>query len=62
MLELIENGVNNIVCVQPFGGCLLNHITGKGVTAVDYDPVASEINQINRIKLLMSVARQNVKC
>ncbi|MCA6070211.1 MAG: hypothetical protein LE180_03760 [Endomicrobium sp.] len=60
MLELIEDGVNNIVCVQPFG-CLLNHITGKGVTAVDYDPGASETNQINRIKLLMSVARQNVK-
>ncbi|MDR1940958.1 MAG: acyl-CoA dehydratase activase-related protein [Endomicrobium sp.] len=73
MLELIEDGVNNIVCVQPFG-CLPNHITGKGVmkelkrrfsnvniAAVDYDPGASEVNQINRIKLMMSVAHQNVK-
>ena len=72
MLELIEDGINNIVCVQPFG-CLPNHITGKGVmkelkrrysdvniTAVDYDPGASEVNQINRIKLMMSVARQNI--
>ncbi|MDR2426525.1 MAG: acyl-CoA dehydratase activase-related protein [Endomicrobium sp.] len=70
MLELIEDGVNNIVCVQPFG-CLPNHITGKGVmkelkkryadiniSAVDYDPGASEVNQINRIKLMMSVAHQ----
>ncbi|MDR3243401.1 MAG: acyl-CoA dehydratase activase-related protein [Elusimicrobiota bacterium] len=70
MLELIEDGVNNIVCVQPFG-CLPNHITGKGVmkelkrrypnvniAALDYDPGASETNQINRIKLMMSVARQ----
>ncbi|MDR2860869.1 MAG: acyl-CoA dehydratase activase-related protein, partial [Elusimicrobiota bacterium] len=69
MLELIEDGVNNIVCVQPFG-CLPNHITGKGVmkelhrryetaniAAVDYDPGASEVNQINRIKLMMSVAK-----
>lgn len=74
MLELIEDGVNNIVCVQPFG-CLPNHITGKGVmkelkkrypevniAAVDYDPGASEVNQINRIKLMMSVAhQQNMK-
>ncbi|MDR0822884.1 MAG: 2-hydroxyacyl-CoA dehydratase, partial [Endomicrobium sp.] len=69
MLELIEDGVNNIVCVQPFG-CLPNHITGKGVmkelkrrhpavniAAIDYDPGASETNQINRIKLMMSVAK-----
>ena len=73
MLELIEDGVNNIVCVQPFG-CLPNHITGKGVmkelkkryadvniAAVDYDPGASEVNQINRIKLMMSVAHQQNK-
>ncbi|MCA6079862.1 MAG: acyl-CoA dehydratase activase-related protein [Endomicrobium sp.] len=72
MLELIEDGVKNIICVQPFG-CLPNHITGKGVMkelkrrysdiniiSVDYDPGASEVNQINRIKLLMSVAHQNV--
>jgi predicted CoA-substrate-specific enzyme activase len=70
MLELIEDGVKNIVCVQPFG-CLPNHITGKGVmkelkrryndiniVSIDYDPGASEINQTNRIKLLMSVAHQ----
>ncbi|ACC97992.1 CoA-substrate-specific enzyme activase [Elusimicrobium minutum Pei191] len=68
MLELMEEGANNIVCVQPFG-CLPNHITGKGVTkelkrrykdlnmvAIDYDPGASEVNQLNRIKLMMSVA------
>ena len=73
MLELIEDGVSNIVCVQPFG-CLPNHITGKGVmkelkkryeevniAAVDYDPGASEVNQINRIKLMMSVAHQQNK-
>ncbi|GMO51664.1 MAG: acyl-CoA dehydratase activase-related protein [Candidatus Endomicrobiellum trichonymphae] len=72
MLELIEDGVKNIVCVQPFG-CLPNHITGKGVMkelkrryndiniiSVDYDPGVSEVNQINRIKLLMSVAHQNI--
>jgi predicted CoA-substrate-specific enzyme activase len=72
MLELIEDGVKNIVCVQPFG-CLPNHITGKGVMkelkrryndiniiSIDYDPGASEVNQINRIKLLVSVAHQNI--
>ncbi|OEG71321.1 2-hydroxyglutaryl-CoA dehydratase [Candidatus Endomicrobiellum trichonymphae] len=70
MLELIEDGVKNIVCVQPFG-CLPNHITGKGVMkelkrryndiniiSIDYDPGASEVNQTNRIKLLMSIAHQ----
>jgi predicted nucleotide-binding protein (sugar kinase/HSP70/actin superfamily) len=69
MVELLESGVNNILCIQPFG-CLPNHITGKGVlkrlkqafpdaniAAIDYDPGASEVNQINRIKLMMSVAR-----
>ncbi|MDR2708846.1 MAG: 2-hydroxyacyl-CoA dehydratase [Elusimicrobiota bacterium] len=73
MLELIEDGVGNIVCVQPFG-CLPNHITGKGVmkelkrrykntniVALDYDPGASEVNQINRIKLMMSVAKETQK-
>lgn len=68
MVELIDSGVDNIVCVQPFG-CLPNHITGKGVikelhnryknaniVAVDYDPGASEVNQINRLKLMMSKA------
>lgn len=72
MIELIEAGVPNILCVQPFA-CLPNHITGKGVmkalrsvypsaniAAVDYDPGASEVNQLNRIKLLMSVAKKNI--
>lgn len=72
MIELIENGVNNIVCVQPFA-CLPNHVTGKGmikalktkyplanIIAVDYDPGASEVNQINRIRLMMSVAFKNL--
>lgn len=73
MLELIESGVGNIICMQPFA-CLPNHVTGKGVmkeikkqnptaniVAVDYDPGASEVNQINRIKLMMSVAFSNLK-
>lgn len=72
MVELIEGGVTNILCVQPFA-CLPNHITGKGVmkalraaydnvniAAVDYDAGASEVNQLNRIKLLMSVANKNL--
>ena len=70
MMELLNSGVPNILCMQPFG-CLPNHITGKGVlkelkrrypdaniAAVDYDPGASEVNQINRIKLMMAVAKQ----
>lgn len=73
MVELIDSGVDNIVCVQPFG-CLPNHITGKGVikelhnryknaniVAVDYDPGASEVNQINRLKLMMSKAFKNLE-
>ncbi|MDR2504382.1 MAG: 2-hydroxyacyl-CoA dehydratase [Deltaproteobacteria bacterium] len=69
MMELLETGVNNIVCVQPFA-CLPNHITGRGmlkalkerypaanITAIDYDPGVSEVNQINRLKLMMTVAR-----
>ena len=73
MVELIESDVNNIVCIQPFA-CLPNHITGKGmikalkskyplanIVAVDYDPGASEVNQFNRIKLMMSVAFKNLK-
>jgi predicted CoA-substrate-specific enzyme activase len=72
MIELIENGVPNIVCVQPFA-CLPNHVTGKGmikelrrqypqanIVAVDYDPGASEVNQLNRIKLMMAVAFENL--
>ena len=70
MLELIKSGVNNIVCVQPFG-CLPNHIVGKGVIRtlksmypganicpVDYDSGASKVNQENRIKLMLSVDRE----
>ncbi len=69
MVELLESGVSNILCMQPFG-CLPNHITGKGllkelklrfpeanIAAVDYDSGASEVNQLNRIKLMMSVAK-----
>ena len=72
MIELIESDVNNIVCIQPFA-CLPNHVTGKGmikalkakypfanIIAVDYDPGASEVNQLNRIKLMMSVAFKNM--
>ena len=66
MAELLESGVNHIVCIQPFG-CLPNHVVGKGVikqlrkaypqasiAAVDYDPGASEVNQLNRIKLMLA--------
>ena len=73
MLELIGEGVPNIVCIQPFA-CLPNHIVGKGVikeirrrhpeaniAAVDYDPGASEVNQLNRIKLMLSTAEQNLE-
>ena len=73
MVSLIEEGIPNIVCMQPFA-CLPNHITGKGVmkalkerypqanlTAVDYDPGASEVNQLNRIKLMLSVAFQSLE-
>ncbi|OFI06113.1 activator of (R)-2-hydroxyglutaryl-CoA dehydratase [Clostridium acetireducens DSM 10703] len=73
MVELIESGVNNIICMQPFA-CLPNHITGKGmikelkrrypgtnIAAIDYDPGASEVNQLNRIKLMLSVAFESIK-
>jgi len=69
MVKLIHEGVPNVVCLQPFG-CLPNHITGKGVlhelresypganiTAIDCDAGASEVNQLNRLKLMLSVAR-----
>lgn len=71
MVELLESGVENIVCMQPFA-CLPNHVTGKGmiralkqkypnsnILAVDYDPGASEVNQLNRIKLMLTVAFKN---
>ncbi len=73
MIELIKAGINNIVCCQPFG-CLPNHVVGKGVikeirkqyplsniVAIDYDPGASEVNQLNRIKLMLSTAQKNLK-
>ncbi|MDO5422523.1 MAG: acyl-CoA dehydratase activase-related protein [Eubacteriales bacterium] len=72
MMELIHSGTNNIVCTQPFG-CLPNHVVGKGVikelrhryplsniVAIDYDPGASEVNQLNRIKLMLSTAQKNL--
>ena len=72
MLELIHSGTTNIICTQPFG-CLPNHIVGKGGSkerrasqpeaksiAVDYDPGASEVNQLNRIKLMLSTAQKNL--
>ena len=70
MAELIGSGCPNIVCIQPFA-CLPNHVVGKGVikrlkevypqanvVAVDYDPGASEVNQLNRIKLMLTTARE----
>ena len=73
MIEYIEHDIPNIVCVQPFA-CLPNHVVGKGViktirekfpfaniSPVDYDPGASEANQANRIKLMMSVAKDNLE-
>ncbi len=73
MIELINNGVDNIICMQPFA-CLPNHVTGKGVikklreiyplsniVAIDYDPGASEVNQVNRIKLMLTTAEKNLE-
>lgn len=73
MLELIHSDINNIVCTQPFA-CLPNHVVGKGVikelrhrhplsnvVAIDYDPGASEVNQLNRIKLMLSTAYKNLQ-
>ncbi|MCI8482183.1 MAG: 2-hydroxyglutaryl-CoA dehydratase, partial [Clostridia bacterium] len=73
MIEYIEHDIPNIICVQPFA-CLPNHVVGKGViktirskfpeaniSPVDYDPGASQANQTNRIKLLMTVAKDNLK-
>ena len=72
MLELTEAGYGNIVCAQPFG-CLPNHINGKGmirkiksvddranIVAIDYDPGAPRVNQENRIKLMLAIARENL--
>lgn len=73
MAELLQTGTPNIVCIQPFA-CLPNHVVGKGVikalkkaypqaniVAVDYDPGASEVNQLNRIKLMLSTAKDKIK-
>ncbi|MCB6993694.1 2-hydroxyacyl-CoA dehydratase [bacterium 210820-DFI.6.37] len=73
MVDLIDSGVENIVCMQPFA-CLPNHVTGKGVmkpmrkrnpraniAAIDYDPGASDVNQLNRIKLMMATAYKNME-
>lgn len=73
MLELIHSGAANIVCIQPFA-CLPNHVVGKGVikelrrrhpnsnvVAIDFDPGASEVNQLNRIKLMLSTANKNME-
>ena len=73
MIELVEGGYSNIVCAQPFG-CLPNHIVGKGminkiralhpdanITPVDYDPSATRVNQENRIKLMLAVAREKLQ-
>ena len=73
MVELIHGGAPNIVCTQPFA-CLPNHVVGKGVikelrrkypesniVAIDYDPGASEVNQVNRIKLMLSTAVKRMK-
>jgi predicted nucleotide-binding protein (sugar kinase/HSP70/actin superfamily) len=72
MIELVQSGYENIICTQPFG-CLPNHICGKGminrirelypqanITAIDYDPSATRVNQENRIKLMLAVARERL--
>ncbi len=73
MIDLINSGCENIVCLQPFA-CLPNHVTGKGmlkalrkynpkanIAAIDYDPGASSVNQLNRIKLMMATAHKNLE-
>ena len=72
MLELTKSGYENIVCTQPFG-CLPNHICGKGmirkikevdpranIVAIDYDPGSPKVNQENRIKLMLSIAKERL--
>jgi predicted nucleotide-binding protein (sugar kinase/HSP70/actin superfamily) len=72
-MEFIEQGTKNIICVQPLA-CLPNHVAGKGmfkplkekfpyanIIPIDYDPGLSSVNQLNRIKLLLSVAMKNLK-
>ena len=73
MAKLVSGDVPNVICVQPFA-CLPNHVVGKGVikamkkvypeaniVAVDYDPGASEVNQLNRIKLMLTTAKEKLK-
>lgn len=73
MIEFIQQGVNNIICVQPLA-CLPNHVAGKGmikpikerypqanILPIDYDPGISSVNQLNRIKLLLSAAEKEKK-
>ena len=73
MIDLLYHECRGVVCLQPFA-CLPNHIVGKGVikeirheypganiVAIDYDPGASEVNQLNRIKLMLSTAQKNLK-
>ena len=73
MVDLINSGCENIVCLQPFA-CLPNHVTGKGmlkalrkynpkanIAAIDFDPGASSVNQLNRIKLMMATAYKNME-
>ena len=73
IIELIESGCPNIVCAQPFA-CLPNHVTGRGmfgkirrlypqanIVSIDYDPGASEANQLNRLKLMIAAAKKNHK-
>ena len=72
MVGLLRSGVNNIVCMQPFG-CLPNHIVGKGMLKeprreykganlmpIDYDPGTSVVNQLNRIRLMMATAKKGL--
>ena len=72
MIELVQGGYGNIICAQPFG-CLPNHIVGKGmvnkiramypsanITPIDYDPSATRVNQENRIKLMLAVAKERL--
>lgn len=73
MVDLIQQGVKNILCLQPFA-CLPNHVAGKGmikairnydkdanIVAIDYDPGASNVNQLNRIKMMMATAFKNLE-
>lgn len=73
IVKLLESGISNMICIQPFA-CLPNHVIGKGmireikrrypylnITPIDYDPGASEVNQLNRIKLMLSTAIKNLE-